>query len=161
MPQHNHGNLSVEVPFLLKSSSLMSDFSSQLKLPGNCLRKEADEEHNGTFVGLTLEHLQRYFPNMKQWTTSPGRAIAVLGVLVVVALIQILPQVDLPFAAFHEDSAPVAIHARAISPPVLLASAVSAQADLQSAIAERAVEQVIPARSVPNFLPIFYRSIRV
>jgi len=85
----------------------------------------------------------------------------VLGVLLVITLIQILPQVDLPDTAFQEDSAPVAIHARATSPPLVLASGIILPPSLQPPVLELLTLDLVPAHAAPNFLPIFYRSIRV
>ena len=36
-----------------------------------------------------------------------------------VAIIQVLPQVDLPETAFHEDTAPIVIKSRGVAAPVL------------------------------------------
>ena len=42
-----------------------------------------------------------------------------LPLLIVIALTQILPQVDLPDTAFHEDTAPIVTKFRAVAAPVL------------------------------------------
>ena len=41
------------------------------------------------------------------------------SLLIVVAVIQVLPQVDLPDTAFHEDTAPIVTKSRAVAVPVL------------------------------------------
>ena len=43
------------------------------------------------------------------------------SLLIVVAIIQVLPQVDLPDTAFHEDTAPIVTKSRAVAAPVLSA----------------------------------------
>jgi hypothetical protein len=42
-----------------------------------------------------------------------------LALLIVIAVVQVLPQVDLPDTAFHEDTAPIVIKTRAASAPTL------------------------------------------
>jgi hypothetical protein len=42
------------------------------------------------------------------------------SLLIVVAVIQVLPQVDLPDTAFHEDTAPIVTKSRAVAVPVLI-----------------------------------------
>jgi hypothetical protein len=39
--------------------------------------------------------------------------------LIVIAIIQVLPQVDLPDTAFHENTAPIVVKSRAIAAPIL------------------------------------------
>jgi hypothetical protein len=41
-------------------------------------------------------------------------------VLTIIALVQVLPQVDLPDTAFHEDTAPIVTKSRALSAPVAI-----------------------------------------
>jgi len=98
---------------------------------------------------------------MRRWATSPGIAIAVLGALFVIALVQILPQVDLPYAAFHEDSAPIAVHSRAVSPPLLLATVMFPPPPVHSPMPEHVTQELAPIHAEPNFIPIFHHSIRI
>src|SRR5678815_3391206 len=54
------------------------------------------------------------------WLRSITPQIAVLLLLLmVIALIQVLPQVDLPETAFHKDTAPIVMKFRAVSAPAL------------------------------------------
>jgi hypothetical protein len=60
-----------------------------------------------------------------QWNIKPW-AIMILGCMVfLMLLIVILPDVDLPDAAFHRGTGPTAIHAQAnAAPPLLIVAAV-------------------------------------
>ena len=53
---------------------------------------------------------------------TPQLAI-LYSLLILVAIIQVLPQVDLPETAFHEDTAPIVIKSRGVAAPVLSAVA--------------------------------------
>ena len=54
------------------------------------------------------------------WLRSIAPQIAVLlPLLMVIALIQVLPQVDLPETAFHKDTAPIVMKFRVVSAPAL------------------------------------------
>ena len=55
----------------------------------------------------------------KSFGVTTGQIALLLPLLVVVALIQVLPQVDLPDMAFHENTAPIITKSRAIASPVL------------------------------------------
>jgi hypothetical protein len=57
---------------------------------------------------------------MGRWTIKPSVRATLLGMLFLVFLILVLPDVDLPDAAFHGGTAPVTLHARAVTPPSLL-----------------------------------------
>jgi len=54
----------------------------------------------------------------QSYRTRLGHIAILLPLLVVVALIQVLPQVDPPDTAFHEDRAPIITKSRAIAAPV-------------------------------------------
>jgi hypothetical protein len=56
---------------------------------------------------------------MGKWIISPRCIFLLIGLLLIIGLIQVLPQVDLPDTAFHEDTAPVVTKFRASSAPVL------------------------------------------
>lgn len=54
-----------------------------------------------------------------KWNVAPVVSFALLGILLIIGLIQVLPQVDLPDTAFHEDTAPVVTKFRATAAPIL------------------------------------------
>ncbi len=51
-----------------------------------------------------------------------SRFVFLLSMLLLILLIQILPQVDLPATAFRRNSEPLAIHATLVSSPLVLIS---------------------------------------
>jgi hypothetical protein len=55
-------------------------------------------------------------PRIRLRSIMPQIAV-LLPLLMAIALIQVLPQVDLPETAFHEDSAPIVMKSRAVSAP--------------------------------------------
>jgi hypothetical protein len=73
---------------------------------------------------------------MGKWTIKPIWTILLLVVLVTIGLIQVLPQVDLPDTAFHEDTAPVVTKFRATSAPALPVAAGLVQLSLFNLVSE-------------------------
>lgn len=65
-----------------------------------------------------------------------------LYLLFVIVTVQVLPQVDLPDTAFHEDSVPVAVKFRSVAPPVAAIAPVSV-------IQNQAVFSVFTPRDTP------------
>jgi hypothetical protein len=59
---------------------------------------------------------------MRQWTISRQSVFVLLGVLTVIVLVLVLPQVDLLDTAFHRGTAPIVVHAQGTSKPVFQAS---------------------------------------
>ena len=57
---------------------------------------------------------------MKQWNLAPASSTLLIAILLVIGMIQILPQVDLPDTAFQEDTAPMVIKSRGIAAPVMV-----------------------------------------
>jgi hypothetical protein len=58
------------------------------------------------------------FHKVKKWNASPLTVFILGGLLVIIFLILVLPQVDLLDTAFHRGSSPVALKARFTSAPV-------------------------------------------
>ena len=97
---------------------------------------------------------------MADWMIRPVWAIVLMVLLVTIGLIQVLPQVDLPDTAFHEDTAPVVTKFRATSAPALPVVAISLGLALFHLVSEyfwrKASEPVI---ATANFVPILYCSL--
>lgn len=99
---------------------------------------------------------------MKRWNISSA-ALFVLGFMIVVMLlIVVLPDdIDLPDTAFHRGTAPVLVHAQATSAPAMVTVAVAVS---QPGIPEAYGPFYEPgdlAQSPPSHsLPILLRSIR-
>jgi|SRR5579872_4112044 len=56
--------------------------------------------------------------NMRNWAIERRSAILLLGVLSVIVLVLVLPQVDLLDTAFHLGTAPIVLHSVATGSPV-------------------------------------------
>jgi hypothetical protein len=54
---------------------------------------------------------------MRQWTICRQSVFVLLGVLIVIVLVLVLPQVDLLDTAFHRGTAPIVVHAQGTSKP--------------------------------------------
>ncbi len=56
---------------------------------------------------------------VSHWTIKRGSVIFLCSALLVILLVQVLPQVDLLDTAFHLGTAPMVIHSQSIAPPIL------------------------------------------
>jgi hypothetical protein len=54
---------------------------------------------------------------MWRWTINRKAVLLLLGVLTVIVLVLVLPQVDLLDTAFHSGTAPIVVHARGTAKP--------------------------------------------
>jgi hypothetical protein len=98
---------------------------------------------------------------MARWNIKPATLIILGGVVFLMLLIVVLPDVDLPDTAFHRGTAPVLVHAQATAAP----AAVTIVAVLQipdSAETYRPFYHpgALPVGPRPNSRPILLRSIR-
>src|SRR5215472_6853496 len=57
--------------------------------------------------------------NMRQWSLRPISVIVLSLALLVILLVQVLPQVDLLDTAFQQGTAPIAVHFKATARPLL------------------------------------------
>jgi hypothetical protein len=98
---------------------------------------------------------------MGRWTIKPSVRATLLGMLILVFLILVLPDVDLPDAAFHGGTAPVMLHARAVTPPSLLTVTGFAQITSPARIsANLSTGSISPTPLSIDSIPILYRSLR-
>lgn len=58
---------------------------------------------------------------VNRWTIKRGPVVLLCSVLLVILLVQILPQVDLLDMAFHLGTAPIVIHSQSVAPPIFQA----------------------------------------
>jgi hypothetical protein len=83
------------------------------------------------------------------------------GLIMIMLLIVVLPDVDLPDTAFHRGTAPLVVHAKANAAPPVAAVAVlfhfPVSDEFWSPERER---EVVVGQVDPNFRPILLRSIR-
>jgi hypothetical protein len=64
---------------------------------------------------------------VSKWTLKPPALMVLAGELFLIALILVLPQVDLPDVAFGRDTAPVVLNARANCAPAPTVAIAGAQ----------------------------------
>jgi hypothetical protein len=98
---------------------------------------------------------------MRNWTIKPGALFILFGLLSVILLILVLPQVDLLDTAFQRDSSPVTIHSQATAAPVVLTATVAATSLVSVQTWESYPQDAHPSGSaVANFRPILLGSLR-
>jgi hypothetical protein len=99
---------------------------------------------------------------MRNWTIKPGTLLVLIGLLTVILLVLVLPQVDLLDTAFQRGTSPVTVHSEATAAPIVLKAGVAANSLVSVRSWEALkVESAHPSGSAaPNFLPILLRSIR-
>jgi hypothetical protein len=98
---------------------------------------------------------------MQRWRISPLSLFVLLGVLTVILLVLVLPQVDLLDTAFQRNTAPVAIHVQATSAPALSIVNIPAHFSITIRGSEYHSEnKLLSAQATPKFLPILHCSIR-
>ena len=98
---------------------------------------------------------------MSQWKIKRPALVILVGLIFLMLLIVVLPDVDLPDIAFHGGTAPVVVHAHATSAPNLVPAALaSATPNLDHALRSQAQGRASAAGIPPNFRPILLRSIR-
>ena len=98
---------------------------------------------------------------MSQWNIKPSGLLILACVIFLMLLIVVLPDVDLPDAAFHNDTAPAVVHAHATSAP----GAIHRAAACPNPVSDPALRfqnqpRSCPAHTPPNLRPILLRSIR-
>ncbi len=96
-----------------------------------------------------------------KWTIKPGSVTVLLGVLTIIFLILVLPQVDLLDTAFQRDTAPVVVHSQANASPVpqaVLAPFAFYHSDNQSA--GHVLGNEVPAYASSTSLPVLHESLR-
>ena len=98
---------------------------------------------------------------MAQWNIRPSAVFILSGVIFLMLLIVVLPDVDLPDAAFHGGTAPVLVHAQAVSAPAAM-TIIAALHFPDAAGASRPFYEpgTLTFSPRPNSRPILLRSIR-
>jgi hypothetical protein len=98
---------------------------------------------------------------MSRWKVKTWALLVLGGVVFLMLLIVVLPDVDLPDTAFHRGTAPVVVHTQATAAPapVVVASVLQVHSAAQYALALERFSEFILTRN-PNFRPILLRSIR-
>ena len=121
----------------------------------------------GAYVGLTyssnsVKTYEMIRCRITGWNISPASSFLLGGVIVLMLLVVVLPDdVDLPDAAFHRGTAPVVVHAQATSGPSSIIIAAAVPLPSPSETLSRSYRQWDPELyPAPNFRPILLRSIR-
>lgn len=98
---------------------------------------------------------------MSRWKIKTPALAILVGLIFVMLLIVVLPDVDLPDIAFHGGTAPVVMHAHATSAPNLVHVAIAcATPNLDHALRFQPLGRASAASTPPNFRPILLRSLR-
>lgn len=98
---------------------------------------------------------------MERWAIRPSKLFVLVSLLVLIALILVLPQVDLPDTAFHQGTAPLDVHSRVTSGPGLLSVSTLVSFTVSAHPASRLCEgSLVLARETSVFLPLLHRSLR-
>ncbi|MGA7381066.1 MAG: hypothetical protein WBX03_09455 [Terriglobales bacterium] len=97
-----------------------------MKPPFRALESTRSGPAYGTLVALTLPERAITLDPMKGWSISRWQVLVLASLLVAILLIVIIPdEWDLPDTAFQGGTAPLVIHSRTTSVPVLLAIGVA------------------------------------
>lgn len=98
---------------------------------------------------------------MSQWNVKASTLWVLGGLVFLMLLILVLPDVDLPDTAFHRGTTPVVVHANATSAPapVMVASALPLHRIVQYQLALHMLSE-FDLTLEPNFRSILLRSIR-
>ncbi len=98
---------------------------------------------------------------MSKWKINLPGLVILSCIIFLMLLIVVLPDVDLPDAAFHNGTAPVVVHAHATSAPApVVVSATCPIFGLDRAPLGLNQPLECSTHTRPNFRPIFLRSIR-
>jgi hypothetical protein len=98
---------------------------------------------------------------MTRWTLTPLRLSLLLGILCVVVLVLVLPQVDLLDTAFHRETAPGTIHARGTSAPSQLAGTTPAPRFAAALQNPGQADEFLAFTPIPSsYIPILHCSLR-
>jgi hypothetical protein len=98
---------------------------------------------------------------MSDWNVKTSTLWLLGFIFVLMLVILVLPDIDLPDTAFHRGTAPVLVHAQANAPPTVVSVAlvVGAPSAFENASASLSLGEFrVP--SPPNFRSILLRSIR-
>lgn len=98
---------------------------------------------------------------MSRWKVKASTLFVLGGLVFLMLLILVLPDVDLPETAFHRGTAPVVVHANANSAPapLMTASVLQMHGIVQYALALHMLSE-FDLTLEPNLRPILLRSIR-
>jgi hypothetical protein len=82
------------------------------------------------------------------FTVKPWALVVLLGVLAVITLVLVLPQVDLQDTAFQRDTSPLALRSLGASAPLVSASAALFRFSLGMGISLRSEDEELPIHAL-------------
>jgi hypothetical protein len=88
------------------------------------------------------------------------RLALLVPILILIAVVQVLPQVDLPETAFHEDTAPVVVKSRALAVPVFTINDLNRAHDSLRFVAAFADERVALDQATQASTPLVLSILR-
>jgi hypothetical protein len=98
---------------------------------------------------------------MKRWTIKPLYVFVLVSLLFLVALILILPQVDLPDTAFNRGTAPVDVHVQNTSAPGLVGVGLLVSFNFPAQVTSSRHEHYVRSgHATSSSLPLLHRSLR-
>jgi hypothetical protein len=98
---------------------------------------------------------------MSQWKAKKSTLFILSCMALIMLLIVVLPDVDLPDTAFHQGTAPLVVHARGTTAPAAITVAAVFHLPDPSQFSSPPRESEGLAENLdPNFRPILLRSIR-
>jgi hypothetical protein len=120
-----------------------------------------EQQRSSTFVPLTdVPVTSKLTPIVAKWNVAPSVSVFLLGILILIGLIQVLPQVDLPDTAFHEDTAPVVVKFRVAAAPVTFSAILTVRPQISTAApSEFRVMSIRPIHDSGNLVPILHCSL--
>lgn len=98
---------------------------------------------------------------MGNWNIKASTLFVLGGLVFLMLLIVVLPDVDLPDTAFHRGTAPIVVHAQGTSAPVAGTVAFVFRLPVAAKVSHAWLElEKFRGGTVANFRPILLRSIR-
>ena len=98
---------------------------------------------------------------MERWAIKPSFLFVLASVLLAIAVVLVLPQVDLPDTAFHQGTAPIVVHSQSIPVPSFLSVSAAPQVRQAARASELRREHSLSApHTIASFLPLLHRSFR-
>lgn len=116
---------------------------------------------SSTLVGFNAVRFRVTVFGMSRWTLRPVGLSILVGLLALIVLILVLPEVDLPDTALRGGTAPIDIHSRVTSAPLLVSITLSTPFGLSTHPASRRFDRSPSStHTTSSFLPLLHRSLR-
>lgn len=97
---------------------------------------------------------------MSQWKVNSTKVFILVSLIFIMLLIVVLPDVDLDDMAFHQGTAPLALHAKVTSAPSTISVGATFPLPNRLTISTFHNSEVLGGALDPNFRPILLGSLR-